>query len=86
MNKLIYFYFKNFVKVDFPFYLSNKNVNILINTGKLDSFDLIEYLILIHSSIQKKYHIENEVILDSIHKIPENYKHKFERICKILGK
>lgn len=82
MNKLVKFYYSNIEKTNIKYFLSNKNVNNLINTGKLNSFELIDYILLTHNSIGKKYYIENEIILNATHQVPE----KFEKVVENLKK
>lgn len=73
-NKLLLKYLKNEKKTELKYILSTKSANILINDGTVSSREIIEYIYLMHDLIDKKYHIENEIVLESIYSVSDSIK------------
>lgn len=85
-NKLLQNYFKKVQGINLQYILSTKNANILINDGTVSNKDIIEYIFLIHDLIGKKYHIENEIIIEPIYSISKQFEATYDYIKEQIEK
>ena len=73
-NKLILNYLKKEKNINMEYILSSKNANILINDGTTSSKKIIDYIYLMHDLLDRKFHIENEIVLEPIYDISKDFE------------
>jgi|GEM_PF-1160182 len=73
-NKLLLIYLRNKKDINLKYTMSTKSANILINDGTVSSKEIIEYIYLVHDLIDKKFHIENEIVIEPVYSISESFE------------
>lgn len=68
-NNLLLSYIRKKHNISLRYAPSKKNANTLINSGKNSTIEIISYIHGIHKLIEKRFPVENEIILEAIYKI-----------------
>lgn len=79
-NKLLLKYLRNEKNIDLKYTLSTKSANILINDGSVNSEEIVKYIYLIHDLIDHKHYIENEIVIEPIYSIQDDFENTYEFI------
>ncbi len=59
---------------------SKKNVNILINDGTINSKEIIDFIFFLHDLINKEFKIENEIIINPVHSMDDEFRNIYKKI------
>lgn len=81
-NNLLIQFLKKEKNIDLNYRLSSKSANILINDGANNSKEIINYILMIHDLVDRKFHIENEIVLTPVFKIEKSFKKNYDIILK----
>ena len=60
--------------------ISKKTINTLINDGTISGEEIVDYIYLLHNLTNKKFKIENELVINPIYKISDD----FDQTLKII--
>ena len=64
--------------------MSSKSANILINDGRLNSEDIVNYVFTIFSLVGEGFRIENEFIVDAVYQVAPDFKVNYKKIIKLI--
>lgn len=83
-NKLLLEYLSSKKGIKLNYTLSTKSSNILINDGSVTSKEIIDYVFLIYNLTNKQYHIENEIVLNPVYLVKDDFKNDYQTIMERL--
>lgn len=83
-NKLLLFYLKHEKNIILKYKLSPKSANILINDGSAAK-EIINYIFLISGLLEKKFHLENELVIGPAYKIDSEFETMINTIIDRLN-
>lgn len=84
-NKLLLKYLFSKQGINLKYTLSTKSANILVHDGTVDICETLNYIYLMHNLIGEKYSIENEVILEPVFSIKEDFEGTYKLIKEKQG-
>ena len=84
-NKLLLKYLKDEKNIFLNYKLSRKGANILINDGNTSTQEIINYVFLIRDLLAKKFHLENEFIIEPVYKIEPEFEITLKTIIDRLN-
>jgi UDP-N-acetylmuramate dehydrogenase len=85
-NKLLLKYLKRKKISLLRYTLSRKSANILINDGSVSTKEIVDYIFLMSDLIGKKFHIENELVIEPAYKINPEFETTLNTIRDRLNK
>lgn len=60
--------------------ISEKTINTLINDGRINDQDIVNFILLLHNLTNQKYNIENELVIDSVYSVSEYFEKSYNKI------
>lgn len=82
-NKLLLKYLDSQMNIKLNYTMSTKSANILVNDGTVDAREIVDYIFLIHGLMNKKIHIENELVLEPAYSVQEEFKSIYQEMNKL---
>lgn len=84
-NNLLSKYLIKKEKLNHSYNFSVKNANILKNDGSKTTKELVDHIHLMHKLIEESYHVENEIILEPVYRIPDYFIEDYNKLKNKLN-
>jgi UDP-N-acetylmuramate dehydrogenase len=84
-NKLLLKYLQEEKNISLNYTLSRKSANYLINDGSVSTQEIVNYVFLIRDLLKKKFHLENEMVIEPAYKINPEFEMTLKTIIDRLN-
>ncbi|MAT79599.1 MAG: hypothetical protein CMD13_02560 [Flavobacteriales bacterium] len=65
--------------------ISDKTINTLINDGEINGQDIVNFILLLHDLTNRQYSIENELVIDSVYRVSEDFEKSYNEIQRAFN-